>query len=79
MRKLPIVVLEHSTSLVIFGSFSVHYELNYTKPLPLPFTQDPAHARRILFEHKTSKALERKTGNQTAKQANNTRTTHQRN
>ncbi|MFS7994372.1 putative non-specific serine/threonine protein kinase [Helianthus anomalus] len=50
-KKCSDAEIAHSSAgtFNIFGSVSVHYELNYTplisyKPLPLPLTQDPPHA-----------------------------------
>ncbi|KAM0062579.1 putative non-specific serine/threonine protein kinase [Helianthus debilis subsp. tardiflorus] len=50
-KKCSDAEIAHSSAgtFNIFGSISVHYELNYTplisyKPLPLPLTQDPPHA-----------------------------------
>ncbi|KAM0011361.1 hypothetical protein Hdeb2414_s0064g00765871 [Helianthus debilis subsp. tardiflorus] len=51
MWKLPIVVLEHSTSLVpsvYIMSLITHHLISY-KPLPLPLTQDPLYARKVNF------------------------------
>ncbi|KAJ0493209.1 putative non-specific serine/threonine protein kinase [Helianthus annuus] len=50
-KKCSDAEIAHSSAgtFNIFGSVSVHYELNYTplisyKPLPLPLTEDPPHA-----------------------------------